>query len=272
MSVVNLRRYSLARGLVKGSEFADIPYVVPIPQPSIDTVDLKIWYDVGNPGCYDGSTTLNNLVTGGTFSTATPTNTGGGTITIDDVERGVDFNQTTNGANLYYAYQNLGTINRNSGITMFGFIRKNSGVTPYNSRWCALDGSGSDTTNLLIDTNVRDGVRSEYHNGSAGYINVWNAKTMSNGVWYFAAFSVNTGASAQITMLQTDDTTATSSTFNNASPGSYTVTSGGFGMVPSGGSIQYNWSIGAHGVYQKSMSVTEMRAIRDTYTNMGFYV
>jgi len=25
-------------------------------------------------------------------------------------------------------------------------------------------------------------------------------------------------------------------------------------------------------VYQKSMSVTEMRAIRDTYTNMGFYV
>jgi len=107
MSIVNLRRYSLARGLVKGSEFADIPFVAPVVNPTIDTVGLKIWYDVGNSACYNGSATLNNLVTGGTFDTAIQANTGNGYITIDAAQRSVEFDQTVAGGNLQYQYQSL---------------------------------------------------------------------------------------------------------------------------------------------------------------------
>jgi hypothetical protein len=54
MSVVNLRRYSLARGLVKGSEFADIPFIVP---PAIVTDGLIYYVDAGNTSSYGGSGT-----------------------------------------------------------------------------------------------------------------------------------------------------------------------------------------------------------------------
>ena len=238
--------------------------------PTIDTNSLKIWYDVGNTACYDGvSTTLNNLVTGGTFNTATQANTGAGTITINATERSVGFNQTTNAGQLQYAYQNTGNITRSNGFTYWGFIKKNSGT--YRGQWCFLNRyANSIAANLLIDVAFRDGIRSEYNTGSSGYITVWNTKTITAGTWYFVAYTVNISASAQITMVQSDDTTATSSTFNNSSPSSYTPTQAGFGMNDSVGT--FNWSIGAHGVYEKTMTETEMRAIRTAYTSLGYYV
>lgn len=242
-----------------------------LSNPTIDTGSLKIWYDVGNPACYNGSTTLNNLVTGGTFDTATQANTGNGTITIDSGSRSVGFNKTTSGTALNYAYQNLGSITRTSGLTYWGFIRKNSG-TNYGAQWCFLnDYTNSKVANLLIDTTYRDGIRSEYNTGASGYVTVWNTKTITVGTWYFAAYTVNVNGSATITMIQSDDTVATSSTFNNSSPSNYTPTIAGFGITDAL-SGTFNWSVGAHGVYEKTMTATEMRAIRSAYTSLGYYV
>ena len=56
MSVVNLRRYGLKTGLVKGSDFADIPYVAPSEFPIIAT-GLVRYYDAGNTASYPGSGT-----------------------------------------------------------------------------------------------------------------------------------------------------------------------------------------------------------------------
>jgi hypothetical protein len=239
--------------------------------PTIDTNSLKIWYDVGNTACYDGvSTTLNNLVTGGTFNTATQANTGQGTITLDATSRSVGFNMTTSGGALQYAYQNTGNLTRSNGITYWGFVKKNSGAN-YRGQWCFLNRYANNiATNLLMDTVVRDGIRSEYNTGSSGYITVWNTKTITVGTWYFVSFTVNISASAVITMVQSDDTTATSSAFNNSSPSSYTPTQAGFGMQDTAGA--FNWSIGAHGFYEKTMTITEMRAIRTAYTSLGYYV
>jgi hypothetical protein len=242
-----------------------------LSNPTIDTGSLKIWYDVGNSSCYNGSTTLNNLVTGGTFDTATQANTSNGTITVDSGSRSVEFNKTTCGTALTYNYQNVGSITRSSGFTYWGFIKKNSGAN-YGAQWCFLnDYSNSKAANLLIDTTINSGVRSEYNTGASGYVTVWNSKTLNVGTWYFVAYTVNVNGSATITMLQSDDTTATSSTFNNSSPTNYTPTIAGFGITDAL-SGTFNWSVGAHGVYEKTMTATEMRAIRAAYTSLGYYV
>jgi hypothetical protein len=65
MSVVNLRRYGLKTGLVKGSDFADIPYVPPATVDIIETGLLR-YYDAGNSTSYPGSgTTWTDLMGSG---------------------------------------------------------------------------------------------------------------------------------------------------------------------------------------------------------------
>jgi hypothetical protein len=80
MSVTNFRRYSLKGGFVKGSEFADIPYVAPAPPISPILTDLLYLLDASNSTSWPGSGTTwfdisgqsNNatLVNGLTYSTA----------------------------------------------------------------------------------------------------------------------------------------------------------------------------------------------------------
>ena len=99
MSVVNLRRYGLKTGLVKGSDFADIPYVAP-GGPDIVQAGLVRYYNAGNASSYPGSgTTWTDLIGSGYNMTLTngPTFTSSGAgsyFTFDGSNDYADANDT----------------------------------------------------------------------------------------------------------------------------------------------------------------------------------
>ena len=271
----------LAHGILSQMQYATVAPA----QPTIDQTDLIMWFDAGNPACYDGSNpTLNNLVTGGSFDTATQViGNGSNTITLDATGRSMTFtNNVATSTNTGYRFDNRGPIDVTNGITWWAFFRRDSLVGA--SRWAGcffqINNFGTNTlTNFLIDTNNSEKIRAELQNPGVSAVSTFAEDTYSVDTWVFVAVSQQYSQTGTFTYLQVNETVYTQTyDYNNMTtytPTEFTTTGGqegaGFGIGgPTTNTMK--WSLGALGYYERALTSSEMLAIKSTYQDAGYYV
>jgi hypothetical protein len=243
MSVVNLRRYGLKTGLVKGSDFADIPYVAPSEFPII-TTGLVRYYDAGNTASYPGSgTTWTDLKSTGYNLTLQ----NGPTFTSD----GAGSYFTFDGSNDFAEGPDTG-LPAGSTARTYIFWSYRTTNTDFKQMWFYGTGAGGQgvyayqtgTANWVIDA----------YGGAVG-----SSIAYTQNAWTMTSFTYAGGAGGAIAYYLNDSSlsTGTTSAFNTVLGGSTALN---LGKGAPFGSTYFTGRIGQYIVYDRALSGSEITA------------
>jgi hypothetical protein len=239
MSVVNFRRYGLKSGLVKGSEFADVPYVP--DGGGVIQNGLVRYYNAGNTSSYPGSgTTWTDLQ--GTGYNLTLQN--GPAFTSD----GAGSYFTFDGSNDYAEGNDAGLPTTDTART-FIFWAYRTTTTDFKQMWFYGTGAGGQgvyayqtgTANWAIDT----------YGGAVG------ANAITANAWTMTSFTYAGGSGGGYVyyLNTTTGTTGTATTFNTILGGSTALN---LAKGAPFGSSYFTGRIGQYLVYNRSLSSAEI--------------